>query len=149
MASSVIKCSKAFHYGDFDSDGETDAALAVAIAQSQTSKLVDAELDFQTSLETSQLGASTAKHEHITLPPSPTPDDDSKTQDIIDVLVSNDMLYEITIKGMKHLQLSKSSYLEEVCTARRKKNQLFQKLEDLRDERQRLERLMNIEQPES
>ena len=36
------------------------------------------------------------------------------------------MLYEITIKGMKHLQLSKSSYLEEVCTARRKKNQLFQ-----------------------
>ena len=75
--------SKAFHYGDFDSDGETDAALAVAIAQSQTSKMVDAELDFQTSLETSQLGASTAKHEHITLPPSPTPDDDSKTQDII------------------------------------------------------------------
>ena len=43
----------------------------------------DDELDFQTSLETSQLGASTAKHEHITLPPSPTPDDDSKTQDII------------------------------------------------------------------
>ena len=79
--------SKAFHYGDFDSDGETDAALAVALAQSQTSKMGDDELDFQTSLETSQLGASTAKHEHITLPPSPTPDDDSKTQDIIGELL--------------------------------------------------------------
>ena len=80
------------------------------------------------------------------------------------------MLYELTVRGMQHLQLStKSSYLEEVCSARRKKNQLFQarvldnyllfywnlwndeesfnslekqKLEELRDERQRLEELM-------
>lgn len=139
--------SKAFHYGDFDSDTEADSALAAAIAQSQQQST--SELDFQTSLETSTLGASTAKHEHVVLPPSPTPEDDSKTQDIIDVLVSNDLLYEITVKGMQHLQLSKSSYLEEICTARRKKNQLFQKLEELRDERQKLEELLSLEQSET
>ena len=71
---------------------------------------------------------------------------------------------------MQHLQLSKSSYLEEICTARRKKNQLFQelsikkglkdnfqlifdrmdkKLEELRDERQKLEELLNLEQSET
>ena len=140
--------SKAFHYGDFDLDGDSDAALAVALAASQSTTSTSEELDFQTSLETSQLGAATAKHEHIQLPPSPDSvdqqSDESKAQDIIgsffkhcdvnkkltsiysDVLVANDMLYEITIKGMKHLQLAKSSYLEEVCTARRRKNQLFQ-----------------------
>ena len=47
--------SKAFHYGDFDSDTEADSALAAAIAQSQQQST--SELDFQTSLETSTLGS--------------------------------------------------------------------------------------------
>ena len=77
--------SSAFHYGDFDSDGED--GLASALAQSQAAaRLGDEELEFQTSLETSQLGASTAKHEHIVLAPSsPQPEDESRTQDLIGI----------------------------------------------------------------
>merc|ERR1711935_506730 len=81
--------SKAFHYGDFDLDGDSDAALAVALAASQSATGLSEELDFQTSLETSQLGAATAKHEHIQLPPSPDAieSDESKAQDIIGLFV--------------------------------------------------------------
>ena len=50
------------------------------------------------------------------------------------------MLYEITVAGLEHLELGSSiSVLTEICQARKRKNQLFQKLLELQTERKNLE----------
>ena len=64
--------------------------------------------------------------------------------DKIDDLASNEMLHDITIRGLQHLSLNGGDtslplVVENLCSMRRKHQRLFNKLQQLREESARLQ----------
>ena len=82
-------------------------------------------------LPVEQIGASVARHEIVTIDNSDSEvTDDGKSGQILDELVNNEMLYDITMRGLNHLALSSGNrnlprVVEDLCHRLQKVVELF------------------------
>jgi len=93
-----------------DSEGEETFSNFVDFSGSKPEEPVDG-----------QIGANVARHEIVTIDNSDSEvTDDGKSGQILDELVNNEMLYDITMRGLNHLALSSGNrnlprVVEDLC----------------------------------